>query len=279
MRRTMIGASDIAAIAGLSPWKDAVDVLNDKLGFAEEKPSDEIDAAELGHRFEPVIRALYIEDQQCTIIPCGTVRHTSVEWAGCTLDSKVVGTKRGLECKLVGARMIYDWDPSEPDGVPHYYRAAAAWQMWVCELDELDVAAILGGTQFRIFRLERDRELEKHLVDLGGQFWTRHVLEQRMPEVTGSNSVRAYLDQKFPPLPDPVIVDADATMADLFVAREDAKTRRDQGEKDYQKTTQAMIAWLGERNATDAVGPDFEFRYRTRKDGTRQPWAKRKGER
>lgn len=40
-RRQGIGGSDVAAVLGLSPWKTALDVWNDKLGLSEEKEMSE----------------------------------------------------------------------------------------------------------------------------------------------------------------------------------------------------------------------------------------------
>ncbi len=275
-RRSFIGASDIAAIAGLSPWKDAVDVLNAKLGYQTEGEDNE--AAEWGHRLEPIVRQWYTQQEPVALAPCGTMRHSTREWCGATLDSKIAGTRRGLEIKVVGHRMVFDWDPGDDEGIPHYVRAQAAWQMMVVDLDEIDVAALLGGTQARVWRIRRDAELEARLVEMGDKFWREHVLGGVAPAITGTNSVRTYLDGKYPPPPAPVIVDADAEMADVVIARDAFRLARDAAETSYKELTAKAIEWLGARAATDARGEDWEFRYRTRKDGSRQPWFKRKGD-
>jgi putative phage-type endonuclease len=274
-RMNYIGASDIAAIAGLNPYRDAFDVLNEKLGFAEERP-DEEDRADVGHELEPVIRKLYMRDQNVSLIPCGTVRHPTETWAGCTLDSKIQGMRRGLECKAVGHRVVYDWDPHEPDGVPHYVRCQAAWQMWVVDLDEVDVAALLGGPHFKIFRCARDLELESHLRLMGHTFHVENLIERKSPPFTAGDGVRAYLNGKYPPPPEPVQVPADETITAALMAREAASRVREESDSVVRKSTADAIAWLGERKATDVIGDGWEFRCRVRKDGKRAPWFKRK---
>lgn len=275
-RKGFIGASDIASIAGLNPFKDAVDILNDKLGYSAEGEDDE--AADWGHRLEPLVRSWYVQhgasEADTALTPCGTVRHPSVEWAGCTLDSKIHGTRRGLEIKVVGHRMVFDWDPSDDEGVPHYVRCQAAWQMWCVDLVEIDVAALLGGTQARVWRIPRDRELERHLVQLGEVFWRDSVLERKAPQIAGSDSVRTYLDGKFPPLPAPVVAQADEHarhyLDDLYAT----KQARDLATESYGAAQAKLIDWLGERGATDVADGDQEFRYRVRKDGRRAPWMR-----
>jgi len=276
-RRTFIGASDIGAIAGLNPYKDAFAVLNEKLGYAIEGETNE--AAEWGHRLEPVVRAWYAEQEGVRLIPCGTVTHPGHPHRGATLDSKVLESNRGLEVKVVGGRMMFDWDPHAADGIPHYVRAQCAWQMHVIGLDAIDVAALLGGTDARIWRVERDAELEATLVALGTKFWCQCVIGGLAPTTTDSADARTYLDGKYPPPPQPVRIDADEAMAAAVFKRADAIARRDEADREQRQATYDAIQWLGAHGATDAIGDEWEFRYRVRKDGMRQPWFKRKGDR
>jgi hypothetical protein len=150
--------------------------------------------------------------------------------------------------------------------------------MWCVDLDEVDVSALLCSTEFKIWRITRDRELEGRLVELGRMFWLEHVKGGKAPALTGSESVRTYLDHKYPPPPDPVVVPADEAISLLVAARAGFGEQRASAESGYRASTAEIIAWLGERNATDILGEGWEFRYRVRKDGTRQPWYKRKGE-
>lgn len=275
-RRTFIGASDIGAIAGLNPFHDAFDVLNAKLGYVEEGEDNE--ASEWGHRLEPIVRAWYVEQigGSNPLSPCGTVRHPQYEWAGCTLDSKIVGTRRGLEIKIVGHRMVFDWDTGDDEGVPHYVRAQAAWQMVVVDLEDIDVAALLGGTQARVWRIKRDVALEDHLLTLGEAFWRKHVQGGVAPELTASEGVRTYLNGKYPPPPAPVVVGADPDDEKRAAELYEARGTRDMSTEVVKRLQAEMIDRLGKANATDIVGDGWEFRFRVRKDGTRQPWFQRK---
>ena len=277
-RRTFIGASDISAIVGVNPFKDAFDVLNEKLGFSAEAPEEENEATDWGHRLEPVIRAWYVATTDSKVQPCGTVRHPEHTWAAATLDSKIVGTRRGLEIKAVGHRMVYDWDTSDDEGIPHYVRCQTAWQMWCVGLEEIDVASLLGGTIARVWRIKRDQELERILVQQGRVFWEEHVVKRVAPTLTASDGARAYLDAIFPPQPMPVPADADEKIVEIVQRRASAHTLRKMNEDRFTIATAEAIAWLGEHGATDVKTEFFDFRYRLRKDGTRQPYCKMKGD-
>ncbi len=276
-RRSFLGASDIGAIAGLNPFKDAFDVLNEKMGFQRE--GDDNEAADWGHRLEPIVRNWYASEQDIVpITPCGTVRHPQRDWMGATLDSKIIGTRRGLEIKIVGHRMVFDWDPNDDEGVPHYVRAQCAWQMAVVDLDEIDVAALLGGTKARVWRIKRDVQLEDRLLTIGDEFWRKSVLGGVAPAITGISSARAYLEQKYPPLPAPVVIGAGPEEETLARALYASRAARDDGEKETRRIQSVLVKLLGEREGTDLVGDGWEFRFRVRKDGTRQPYFKWKGE-
>jgi putative phage-type endonuclease len=277
-RRQYIGASDISAIAGLNPYRDAFDVLNAKLGFAEERPAADIVRLDLGHLLEPVIRALYVEDQQVTLAPCGTVSHPTEAWAGCTLDSKITGERRGLEIKAVGFRTRLDWDPREEDGIPHYVRCQAAWQMWCVDLEEVDVAALLCSTEFKIWRVTRDKDLEARLIDIGRRFHVENILEQRAPVMTAGDGVRTYLDGKYPPKPAPVVVPADDMVTSMILARKAFGDARDAAAQGHEETTNQILQWLGDHNATACQSDKVDFRYNVNKAGKRVPWCKIKGD-
>ncbi len=268
-RRTFLGGSDIAAISGLSPWRDGCDVLNAKLGYSTEAPAAATDATEIGHLLEPIIRGLYVTDQNTTLIPCGTVRHATETWAAATLDAKIEGQSRGLEIKAVGGRAMYDWDPSDDEGIPEHVRAQVAWQQWVMGLDEVDVAALLGGTSFRVWRIARDVSLEALLVEAGRKFWTECVLGGAAPAITGSESVRVYLDAKYPPKPAPIMVNADANVTEMLELRTLRAAARDDADRLYREETAKVIAWLGEHNADTVLGVGVKATYRADKNGKR----------
>ena len=63
--------------------------------------------------------------------------------------------------------------------------------------DEADVAVLLGGADFRVYHLHRDRTLEERLVELALQFHRDYVATDREPPPDGSDSMREYIASRY----------------------------------------------------------------------------------
>lgn len=210
-RRLGIGASDIAAVAGLNPFKKAVQVWAEKTGFdvaadEEGEPGErdeDADAAEetmsqsLGHYAEPAMLAWY-RDRVGPVRAAGDVTraHPEIPWALATPDG-IATPKRGVECKLVGFRTSRYWGPSGTDEIPDYYRPQVEWQALVCDFEEVDVVALIGS-EMRHYRIARDRELGDMLLKIGADFMERHVIPRVPPPLDGTQAARAILHNRFP---------------------------------------------------------------------------------
>jgi predicted phage-related endonuclease len=69
--------------------------------------------------------------------------------------------------------------------------------MLVCDVPSAHVAALIGGTDFRIYPVARDDELIEGLVELAARFWTDHVLG-RVPPPGDPDAREAALEALYP---------------------------------------------------------------------------------
>lgn len=188
-RQSGIGASEIAAVCGLDPSKAPIDVWLLKTGRAE---SDESEQASIGHLLEPVIADLYAQRAGVQLAPCDT-RVGPCSWEIATPDRHIVGTDRGVEIKVVGARMAWHW----ADGVPDYVRCQCQWQMHVLGWSAIVVVALVGGTDFQIHEVPRDQEWIDLMRTVARDFWAL-VESDTPPEVDGSDGWRGFIKRMFP---------------------------------------------------------------------------------
>ena len=188
-RRDSLGASEVAAVCGLDPFKSAWDIWAVKKGYRQETESD---AGEMGNRIEPVLLQWYADKTGRTLRQVGTLRHPGEKWASATPDA--VAPSLDVQAKVVGARMLHRWD----DGPPHYVHAQVGWEMWVAELPAAEVVALLGGTDPQIFPVARNEELISYLVEICSRWWRDHVIGDVPPEVDGSEAARLALQGRFP---------------------------------------------------------------------------------
>jgi len=240
MRQTGLTATDMASISGENPFGGPAGVYDDKtcpLDVLLERSQRPTNEAETGNVFEAALARRYCmaaapePGKVLRVVQSRhkTFRHPTCEWALATPDRFVMCLDRGeqishaglvhgiwpekyekwlLECKLVGPRMMREWDTSldadeDADRIPSYVYVQVQWQMFVLEHTRCDVAALLGGTTFRHFRIDRDQPYIDALVKLGDAFWREHVLARVQPPPDGSASYDRLQARLFPEPPQP----------------------------------------------------------------------------
>lgn len=172
-RRTGVGGTDAAALLNLDPYKQPYDVAREKLGLAP--PREVTDAMRLGIKLEPVVDSEYCERTgHTTECPPSMLRHPDHDWMFANVDRFVVSAKkRSLECKTAGLNLAKDWGEEGSDWVPENYLIQTQHQMAVTGHESTDVAVLIAGRELRIYTVERDDKLIKHLIDIEGEFWER----------------------------------------------------------------------------------------------------------
>jgi predicted phage-related endonuclease len=232
-RRRFVGSSDIPAIVGLDKrkgphaiWMQKVSedvtcvvcggggvvdcgglrdegcVTCDGTGIVsshsiEEERDVEITPADVGSVAEPLIARLYAQRTGRTITKVDrTIVHPERPWQAAAPDYVGVDGGPDVEIKMVGAWMAEDWGDDD-EAIPAWYRAQVEWQMDVRRKHEQHVAALIGGTDFRLYTIRRDERLIADLVESGRLFWNDYVLARVPPPLDGSPSAGEYLSARF----------------------------------------------------------------------------------
>lgn len=196
LRQHGIGASEIAAVCGISPWATAADIwLRKRTPTREPLVTTELDslAIRLGNTLEEPLRLMYEQETGLEVDkPIFTYRHPLYNYILATPDG--IGKGVGLEIKNVGARMISAWE----NGVPDYVELQCRQNMAVLDIDRWDVAALLGGSDFQIFTIERDAELEQTMIEAATFFWENYILTDTPPPTEDPEKQRELLKALFP---------------------------------------------------------------------------------
>lgn len=206
LRKSGIGGSDVAAIVGVSRWTTAMDVYLAKTG--QSAPLLPSGAMEWGHILEDPIARKYARETGRKVVNASATldAHTGLRarvirpfadkpWRLAHVDRLVSGEARGLEVKT--ARFAGDeWGEPGSDQVPVDYRLQVAWYMALTQRPVWDIAVLIGGSDFRIYTVERDAELEQMLFDVVDAFWVDNVVARVPPPVDGGESTRRYLESR-----------------------------------------------------------------------------------
>lgn len=168
-RRLGIGGSDAAAVLGLSKWKTPYDVYADKLGLADPIPDNE--AMLWGRLQEPLIRQQYADRTgRAVTVPNAPLVHPVHAFMRANLDG-ATDDKRVFEAKT--ARTAQDWGEPGTDEVPQPYLLQVQHYMAVAGFVVADVAVLIGGSDFRIYEVPADPELQEMMIEAEAAFWDR----------------------------------------------------------------------------------------------------------
>lgn len=190
-RMAGIGGSDAAAALGLSQWKTPYALYQEKRGELGPQPDNE--SMLWGRALEPVIRQQYAERTGRTVhLPESILHHPKIGFMLANVDG-VTTDDRLLEIKT--ARTAQDWGEPGTDEIPQAYLIQVQHYLSVTELPVADVAALIGGSDFRLYEVPADPELQQMIIDGEAEFW-RRVQDGNPPEPVSYADVQARFGRR-----------------------------------------------------------------------------------
>ncbi len=178
-RKNYLGGTDLAAIAGLNPYRTALDVYLDKT--SDDITCETNAAMRWGNLLEDVVAKAYSEDTGYAVeIEPNTIYHPEYKFLGANIDRWIGDKEYVLECKTAGFTKAKEWGDSGTDQIPESYLIQVAYYAAICDVSKVDIAVLIGGQDFRIYTYERNKELEEKLIKIACNFWHNHI-EKRIP--------------------------------------------------------------------------------------------------
>lgn len=181
-RKKYVTASEMPALCGLDEYRDPVDVWLDKTGQGEPRLGSE--PAAIGTAMESGLQTL-VESATGWKLTRRGAWCVYGGFMGATRDWSIVSDQFGnpvaglVQGKTGGMAASEEWENEPPARVVIQVHA----EMICAEEEVAYVAALLGGfgpLKFRMFRIERDEDLAKGLIDTAHRFH-QCVLENRRP--------------------------------------------------------------------------------------------------
>jgi putative phage-type endonuclease len=190
-RRSTIGSSDIAIIAGESPHTSPYTLAAEKLGLIPQVIDDDTARLfEIGHLMQPVLLTLYerITGRHPKGAPTWRT-HPEIPWATASLDG-TAPRRRVVEAKWTHSKR---WRSGEK--VPGDVQVQVQWQLFVVGWDVADVV-VLDHTDGRVEEVGRDDAMIDDLLYLARDFMA-HLERGELPPIDGSESTRRSLAARF----------------------------------------------------------------------------------
>lgn len=184
-RSKYIGGSDIGAILGLSRFRTPLDVWMEKTG-KEVKRLDSL-ALRFGSFAEEFVASEYSRSTGFELLHDESAHiHPHHSFMSAHIDRFVIignssAPTRILECKTANPFASGDWGEAGSDEVPMSYLCQCVWYMAITGLEQCDLAVLFGNSDFRIYKIARDKALEEMVIEKAVSFWNDHVLQDLPP--------------------------------------------------------------------------------------------------
>lgn len=190
LRKSYIGASEVAAVLGLSKYRSAFGVYADKVLDVSDDLSGNIHI-EFGNWMEPHIRAefpkRFLKEEGIEIEAIAypyMLQHPEYEFLSVNLDGLVIHPEYGvgvIEIKTAGEFQAKEWLDDE---LPEQYYAQIQQELSITGLDYAYVVALVGKRLIWKF-IPRNNDFIFVMTDLLIGFWNDHILTQEPPLPAG----------------------------------------------------------------------------------------------
>ena len=182
LRKTRLGASDVGALLGVSPWDTPADVWTSKRGAGRPQPDGSINTPIWwGHQEEPHIIEAAVHELVGDFPPACIL--TGWSWAvkGFMVspdaifteverdENTILDEQTGLiEAKVVGLRSGYLW----MHGPPLHVLSQLHAQMAVTGSSMGHVAARIAGAPVKVWSIPRNEEASRNILEIVDMFWS-----------------------------------------------------------------------------------------------------------
>jgi putative phage-type endonuclease len=251
IRRTGIGASEVAQIVDVHPYQGPMHVWLRKPTptrgplIPDDDPEDALSATSVGSILEEGMRQLFSKKTGIALARPGpiTLRHERFPAVLASPDDLAANENSGLEIKIVGANNAHTWR----EGLPDHHELQARQNMAVTNRERWFVIALLGGIDVRLHCVERDLAVEDMLLDAADTFWNVHVLGDEPPDPRDEDERREYLARRYSAGSSKEVIEAfgDADLLSCMRNIRDAKQAIAEAEAVIARAENTMLERLG----------------------------------
>ncbi len=241
-RRKHLGSSDVAAILGVDPFKNAYDVWLEKTGKVDGIEDNQ--AMFAGRLFEAGV--LKFAEKQLGKLIRNQYRSAKNLPIGANIDALVVQGNEPVEAKTCGlyGPLREEWGEDGTDRVPDRVLVQAHVHMLCAERPVCHVAAFIGGRGFHLYHVPEDKELTEIITEKAVEFWEKNV----QADIPPANTVPSLaLIKRIRREPDLVTIVPDGLVQKWL----DAQQAKKDAEKLCDAAQAELLAALGQAEAGD----------------------------
>ena len=277
-----IGGSDVSGILGLNKWKTPYDVFISKTQPVDHDAASE--AAYWGSTLEEIIAKEFQKRTGLKIQRVNkTIRIGEGGWQGANIDRAIVNTDIAgtvrfkddrlttdaiLEVKTCNAFAAHEWGPSQLDeiktgkvvtahGIPLAYECQIQWYMGITKTATCYVAVLIGGQDFRVYKVPFNEMIYKDIQRICQAFWQNNVLAKVAPEPANAEEVLKQF-----PISNGDTAEADNKVSSIISSYRNLAGQIKQLTEEKDDLQSQIIAAIGEKDGLTIAG-NLACTYRT----------------
>jgi putative phage-type endonuclease len=197
LRRSGIGGSEAAAVLGLSPYETPFSVYQKKKSGEFTEQNEQM---LWGSLLEQTIREQYCTRNNVKVTVPAMTKSKIFPWMLANVDG-ITSEGKGLEIKT--SAFGHGFGESGSDEIPEQYLIQIQHYMIVEALPVFDVAVLIGGSDYRQYEIEADRELQDMIIEGERKWWGNFIndippdpitfdeIKQRYAGISKANKVEA----------------------------------------------------------------------------------------
>lgn len=241
-RKKGIGGSDVAAILGISPWRTALDVYNDKLSpVIEDEPNEDM---KRGIRAERYILEEYVETTGESVkTNLDTLVDKKYPFMRANIDAKVMDENVLVEAKSTKAP-ISSWS----NGIPEYYKAQVAYYAMLADSERVDIPVLFSGWTYACFTYWRDYEFEAKIKQSVIDFWEDHIVKGIPPEPQSLEELKVA----YPIIDDELVKKADGHIRHIVSEFKEVSDQVKKLEEEKESLKKTILIYMGNAGLLDA---------------------------
>jgi putative phage-type endonuclease len=213
-RANGIGGSEIAAVIGLSPFESRFSLWHRKAGTIGPVEDDPI--MEWGRRLEPAVAGKFLDEHAPLLRSStygGTFAHPDRPWQIANPDLLLVNGNTAPEpCAVLEVKTSPfgdGWGEAGADQVPPHVRCQALWYLDVLGLQVAYVVVLIGGHDYREYRIDADPDEQAELRAAAERFLAELAAGQR-PDIDEHGATYQAIREMHPDIdPEEVVLGND----------------------------------------------------------------------
>lgn len=217
VRRGRLGASEIAAVLGLSKWQSPFSLWHLKAGNVE--PQRDTAQMQWGRDLETVIaRQFGRMHPEWTLRRCALYAHRDRHYQVAQPDRVIhLGRRRLAALEVKTDRYADDWGEPGSDDVPLYYRCQALWQLDTFSWDVCHFAVLITGSDYREYAVSYHAG-DIELMRTEAQRFLASVVAGVPPEIDAHPATFSAVRQLHPEIDPELDAELDEELAQTYIA-------------------------------------------------------------